>query len=253
MLDLEKIQLLFEYRKLPQLLKFVSEEKREELRKQLIQLQALIYELDTYLENHWQISDKQLERYWTAIRQQLIYIGYKEEELEDLCVEIRRYQHHELQLRKNKLPLELDLEYFYYFKSCDVKLIRNIIYKHSRGLEERFPINDWRLFDLVTEINDDVDDLYEDLETINGNAFLISLVENGKESCLATFSGLLDKIEIENTQNLENSDYHADSEIWKLTQEQIELTRILMLKQLDKWTLNLDKLDRGLYKYLLRA
>ena len=61
---------------------------------------------------------------------------------------------------KGLLPTRLEMEYFYFYKSCDVKLLRRLIYEtRLKGSKSFGSLSDWRYFDLVTEVNDDVADI----------------------------------------------------------------------------------------------
>jgi len=177
----EKIQELFEYRKIPYLLSFVKKKERKWLVKSLIQLQKDIYELDSYLESKWNLKTKKLDKYWSKINRTLSKLGYSPEESHKLTSHVRKYQLHETQLRERKMPSRLSKEYYYYYKSCDVRLTRTIIFDYTENDKYSCDITDWRFFDLITEINDDIEDIFEDQDTINGNLFNILIHEVGLE------------------------------------------------------------------------
>lgn len=190
----DKILELFEYRKLPQLISRLDGVNSKKLYKKLINVQRAIYDLDAYLESRWTMQDKILKDLWTNITTAVMDCGYSQEKAENLCKSIRRYQLHEMQLRDNKLPLRLQAEYYYFYKSCDVRLMRQIIYDQSPEMKKEHNVTDWRYFDLVTEVNDDVSDVKEDMETINGNMFMIMIAEKGKKETQAFFNDFLDSI-----------------------------------------------------------
>jgi predicted DNA-binding ArsR family transcriptional regulator len=177
-----KIQELFEYRKLPYLLSQVNKKERKKLSKNLIELQKRIYQLDQYLESNWDLKAKKLDKYWVKIYKSLAKLGFDSQQSDDLTKHIRKYQLHESQLRDAKMPTRLSKEYYYYYKSCDVRLMRSIILEYTNDNNKIFEISDWRYFDLITEINDDVEDIFEDQDTINGNLFNILIHEDGIES-----------------------------------------------------------------------
>jgi len=187
----DKIVQLFEYRQLPMLMEAFQPNGQSDLYNSLIDLQTKIYNLDHYLEHNWLLSESKLSGYWNEIYTVLNSLGYTQQSAYDMCAHIRRYARHEMQLREGLFPLRLKLDYFYYYKSCDVRLIRHIIYDKSRLRNIGRKLADWRYFDLITEVNDDIDDLQEDVHTINANAFLISLITDGKMKTARRFKQLI--------------------------------------------------------------
>lgn len=190
-----KIEKLFEYRKLPFLLKKGNYVNGCMLYENLVDLQFLIYDLDNYLESSWKINKQKLNGYWKAISANLTNLGVPIQKHDDYLQQIKKYQKHELELREGKLPTRYKLSYYYFYKSCDVKLLRRIIYDYIPQLKKEYKLSAWRNFDLVTEINDDVEDLQEDVKTINGNCFFIHLLQNTKEDTSKHFSSYLYEID----------------------------------------------------------
>jgi hypothetical protein len=158
----KKINLLFEYRVFPELFAEAGEKyKNHKLVKNLKELQAAIYHLDHHLETNWDINAKKdLKPYWKEIYAALTKCGIKKADHDDYCKLIYKYQKHELYLRENRLPIDFKMEFYYYFKSCDVKLLRRIICDHFPILAKLYPTAHWRWFDLITEVNDDVEDVF---------------------------------------------------------------------------------------------
>lgn len=192
----DKIEQLFEYRAFPELYRLSggSSGELKRIHKQLVELQARIYDLDGYLEANWELKDKQLSHYWNKIYASLTNMGIPSSKQYEYCSQIHKYQKHEVDLRHNLMPTRLDMEYFYFYKSCDVKLQRRLLIENFPTLKKLFTAGDWRYFDLVTEINDDATDLEEDTSTINGNRLLISFYLKGKSSTKEEFGDFLDKV-----------------------------------------------------------
>jgi len=165
----------------------------------------------------------------------MLACGVPKSKLTEYSKHIMKYQRHELNLRSGKMPTEGSTEYYYYYKSCDVRLMRQIIYDRSEDLDSKFTLADWRYFDLVTEVNDDVEDMFEDLETINGNYALIARWQFGKKEANKMIEEFLDQIEEKNkdryTKRKSDSDYKI---IYKKTKKQIKATRKLLLKNSNK-------------------
>lgn len=202
----DKIIELFKYRKLDVLLKKGHYSLDSELANKLIALQSAIYDLDMYLELNWKVTKTKLNQYWKGIHACLKDLGVAKSEYKDYLKHIRKYEAHELAMRKGKLPTSMSLSYYYFYKSCDVKLIRRIIYDYIPALKKEWSLSDWRQFDFVTEINDDIEDLYEDIDIVNGNYFLISLKENGKQKTQTAFTKYLDKMVEESEKRFAKKD-----------------------------------------------
>lgn len=189
----------------------------------LIQLQYRIYLLDAVLEKDWNVDMDALKKSWDVINEQLLYLGVAEEDLEDYGSYLKTYEVHELNIRAGKTPQDHPIEYFYYYKSCDVKMIRRLIYDRYPQLAEKVSLNDWKVFDLITEVNDDVDDVNEDTHTINGNGYLIGIIMNGKSETNDVFIDFLNDLA---RLNKDQKDLPYD--IYHTNQENIEITKGLI-------------------------
>lgn len=183
----EKIELLFEYRKIPWLIELAAPANEPELMQKLVDLQVAIYNLDSFLESNWELNSSVLKPFWVDIDQHLRSFGLSEYQIKSWAKEIRTYEERELALRLRRSPLEHSIDDLYYFKSCDVRLMRRLIYRASTDLKLAIRYTDWTEFDLLTEVNDDVEDLIEDLESLNGNRFLFSLFEKGEKNTLKIY------------------------------------------------------------------
>jgi len=229
----EKIIALFEYRQLPELIKFGGAKWDEEYYERLIDLQYHIYKLDHELETNWEVDLSIIDQRWEKIYEALSALDIPSELHDKYCRHIYKYQKHELDIRKQKLPTRLSMEYFYFYKSCDVKLLRKIIYKNNPALSQAIKESQWRLFDLVTEINDDIEDLQEDLATTNGNRFLISLKQFGEKKTKQVFEDFLKEIDKRN-QSMDISFGNIDLKEW--TKIQVKETLDLMDKQIEAFS-----------------
>jgi len=230
----KKIDALFEYRKLPQLLAKGKYSKQSSLYQGLVALQIAIYNLDLYLEANWKIKKTELDKYWKEIFKTLQDLGISKKRGEDYLKHIQRYQKHELQLRRQKLPTEYSLEYYYFYKSCDVKLMRRIIYDYIPVLKQDYSLSDWRIFDLITEIDDDVEDVYEDLDNINGNYFMIMLSEQDKSKVSKLFSNFLDDLGKRTRKKFSSKD-KATKEIRNWTLKELKLSKELLKNRITNW------------------
>jgi len=236
----DKIIALFEYRQLPELIIFGGKTWSESYYEQLIDLQYHIYKLDHELETNWKVDMKIINNRWTEIYKSLDRLGISRKQHDRYCRHIYKYQKHELDIRNQKLPTRLSMEYFYFYKSCDVKLLRKLIYRHNPTLAKEIKESEWRLFDLVTEVNDDVTDLQEDIHTINGNRFLISLKQFGPDRTKSIFADFLQELKLRNDATplrFKDIDLHA----W--TDEQIVVTQELLDEQIAAF----GGLDTALY------
>jgi len=190
----EKISQLFAYRRLTDLLNVSGMVKDQEFVNHLIDVQYQIYMLDVYLESHWEINKKELEIYWEAIKISLTHMGCKKKQISSLISEIEEYQQIEKNCRKDKWPTKESFKKFYTTKSCDVRLIRHLIYKAHPDLEKMWSEDTWIYYDLITEIHDDIADVEEDIKTFNGNRFLISILRKGADKTLEEYEQYLTRI-----------------------------------------------------------
>lgn len=192
----KKIIKLFEYRELPALLELAKDENSSagDFMEKLIDLQTCIYDLDFVLESEWELLENQLQPAWRKIYNALSKLDIASIDYADYCHDIYQYQKHELGQRQGKSLLRFDLEYFYYYKSCDVKLMRRLIYEKYPLLQDTIDVEDWKIFDLITEIDDDIEDVYEDLGTNNGNRFLLSIEKYGIKKTSIKYREYLENI-----------------------------------------------------------
>ena len=227
----KKITALFEYRLIPELMAFVPKEGRKSLLKSLMNLQSAIYRLDSYLESKWKLKDENLEVFWDEIYRIIMGMNFTMEEAQKMTSSIRRYQLHEQQLRANKLPTRLDPEYYYYYKSCDVRLMRHIILSKAETEIKGLNVSNWRYYDLITEINDDIEDIFEDLDVINGNMFLVKIYQDGLKEAVSYFDDLLDEILVKSVERAHKKDSERIKEIKSQTFKRYVETKQLLLSQ----------------------
>jgi hypothetical protein len=190
----DKINQLFEYRKLNELLRIGQLDQNAKFIAHLFDIQTQIYMLDAYLESHWVLEEDELKKYWGGIQSSLEALGYPTPDHHDLLKDIRRYERIEQQCRLDEWPTKVSFKKFYTTKSCDVRLIRHLIYAASPALKENWKERIWTYYDLITEINDDIADLEEDLQTYNGNRFLISILRKGMHPTEKSYRKFIKKV-----------------------------------------------------------
>ena len=227
---LEKINILMEYRLFPLLFEYNSNPKTEVpvLCNNLVELQKSIYYLDAHLEAHWQTSDACLFDLWQKIYDALLLFDIDKNKAEAYVNHIRKYEKHELELRHGKSPLRFDMEYFYFYKSCDVKLLRRLIYETLELNAACGTLSEWRYYDLITEVNDDIEDIYEDLDFINGNRFLLSSMYHGKKATQEDFLAFIKLIETKAVQKRTNSKSSLKDLVFENTIKRVEETKNLL-------------------------
>ena len=191
---IDKIRKLFAYRRLSDLLKISKLDQDKDFVANLINVQYQIYMLDGYLESQWELDKKDLSKYWNTIHISLDNMGYKKKSIEKLVSEIHDYEKIERNCRKDEWPNKVSMKDFYLTKSCDVRLIRHLIYNAHPALSELWSEKSWSYFDIITEINDDVSDMQEDIKTYNGNRFLISILRKGADKTIAKYKSYLTDI-----------------------------------------------------------
>ncbi len=190
----EKINELFAYRRLHDLLGMSNMAKDRAFMDQLTDLQYQIYMLDGYLESRWDLEKQSSKKYWESIELSLRNMGFKKKSIGHLLAEIKDYELMEKNCREDKWPTSVSFRKFYTTKSCDVRLIRHLIYHNHADLENLWKEKSWRFFDLITEIHDDIEDLREDIRTYNGNRFLVSILRKGGERTRQEYEAFLVKI-----------------------------------------------------------
>lgn len=245
-----KITELFRYRHIPELLAMSGIADAGLLREKLVDLQLSIYALDQYLESNWKMEKDALDKYWNDIYASLLKLGIVGGHAIDWCSEIRQYQAHELNMRKGRWPTQIDFRQLYYYKSCDVRLIRRIIYAEAPGIEATIPFDDWIYYDFITEINDDIDDVFEDMDSINGNRFLISLILKGPAPTRTEFLREINALEHEMAAfflKKEQTDGHLELPEW--TKVRFQETRELLELHIQK-AIREDLEGAVIYKYL---
>ncbi len=229
-----KITTLFEYRRFPFLFDQIGEVYDKGLMEKLEDLQFSIYILDHHLETVWDIEISDLDHYWKDIYTDLSSLEIPTHKHDDFCKHIYKYQRHELQLRESIYPDRFKLNYFYFYKSCDVKLIRRIMYSKYPKMKTFASEGQWRLFDYVTEVNDDIEDVFEDTLHYNANPFLIGILQNGKDQTYTRYTSFLTSIQKE--LHLINNPLLRE---W--TQEVMDQTFLLLDERMDQ--IHTDKLN----------
>ncbi len=226
---ISKIKTLFEYRKLPELLSYNNDKEQDTFLSKLYKLQENIYYLDKHLESNWEVDKPSLVKYWDTLYADLSDIGLPKSNHDEYLNHIKRYQEHELSIRDHQLFSRTSLAYYYYYKSCDVRLIRRLIYDFNPALADVFELSDWTIFDLVTEINDDIDDIEEDKDVINGNGFVLNAFYDGLEETYSTFVAYLDQLQEKQQRKAQwTKDPDWSKMIHDWTLEQIHLTKELL-------------------------
>jgi hypothetical protein len=241
----DKIKQLMHYRKLPDIIDLVEQtgKNKRELLSHLIEIQKAIYHLDHVLESEWNIIHSSLDIKWKSIYRALESAGVESSVHDEYCRHIYKYQKHELEQREGKSLLRLSMEYFYFYKSCDVKLLRRIIMDRYPELRTMFPIADWRWFDLVTEVNDDVEDVFEDMGTNNGNRFLLSVQKFGLEEAYQLFTKFLSEIKVSFDRKIKNKTIHPL--ITELTFNELNKTSELLNLRYDQLSVETQQ-EQGL-------
>lgn len=174
-----KIDELFAFRKISSLMQFAEPKPDADWVGHLRHLQYTIYLLDAYLEGEWKLDPAERKERWSDIRNALATFGYTGKRAHRQLREIRAYERVELDCRKDRWPTRIGMKTFYTTKSCDVRLMRHLLYRFAPSLGDHWEEKGWRYFDRVAEVHDDISDLLEDLETWNANRFLVSLLRNG--------------------------------------------------------------------------
>lgn len=228
----DKIRALFAYRRIPWMLRLSSIEDHGKFVARMYQLQEDIYALDKYLESHWAVQKSELQTFWRCIDASLARFGVTQEEMPILRENIEKYQDIELHIRDHKLPLNRAISSTYAIKSCDVHLMRNLIYRADPALKERIACRDWEVYDMVTEVNDDITDIYEDLQTYNCNRFLITLLVRGRTKTSREYGTFLNDLGVRAADILVGRQTAEARDLRAWTDRRIVQTRTLLARRI---------------------
>lgn len=223
----QKITDLFLYRQLPWLGEELGIPHLPSFLESLMKLQYAIFLYDSELEKSWYPQMDILNKYWSGMEAELELMDVPKESVEDYLYQIKIYAENELSMREGKKLSDLPILKFYYYKSCDVRLMRRLMYKSvSNPAEVRY--SDWLLFDMITEINDDISDFEEDLDTFNGNRFLWSIKESGWENTLNEYRSTINRVEQELKRKLKTHVSHYLRNILEAGLKEVSNTRAKM-------------------------
>jgi hypothetical protein len=235
----QKIQELFAYRRIPELLRLAGIENDSPFVARLYRLQEVIYALDQHLESNWKTKKSERKPYWQEIHEALLAFDIGKKDFGKYTKEIRRYESYELDLRNHKLPTSRPFDAIYSCKSCDVKLIRTLIYRHAPELKKKVRESDWVYYDFITEVNDDLNDVFEDCETWNGNRFLISLLKRGPGKTRRAYKDFLDKVGKSARDHFKRRKDPFKLQLYQWTRERLQQTEDLLRETMDGQKLDL--------------
>ena len=140
-------------------------------RETIIRFQKLVFVLDHYFEHNEQLAPAILDSVWTRFEKFLDDLEMPKDLQATLLQDIKDYADIEAGIRIGKKLAECEIRFFYFKKSCDVRMQRHIIrYLNTQPALSSEPEI---IRDILEEIEDDVDDIAEDkLTPFGGNRFL---------------------------------------------------------------------------------
>ena len=140
-------------------------------REAIINFQKLVFVVDHYFEHNQQLNPAFLNSFWNQFEKFLDDLQMPKELQATLLQDIKDYADIEASIRIGKKLAEYEIKFFYFKKSCDVRMQRHIIRflnKHETSSSEPEIVRD-----ILEEIEDNVDDIEEDkLTPFGGNRFL---------------------------------------------------------------------------------
>lgn len=178
----------------------------------LHRLQARIYDLDAYLESHWRLSPTRIRAYWEALDEALTRIEPDPADREALLADIRRYQTQELLVRSGGDVSVVPIGTFYHFKTCDVRLLRELILRRAPSARGLLPAGAWLAFDLLTELEDDLDDQAEDQGTCNVNRYLAAVRTLGADQAALEYRRYADALQEQALRDFPETDFPCREE-----------------------------------------
>jgi hypothetical protein len=162
---------------------------QDEVFTRLIEVQQRIYAIDVYGESTWAIDYSHLGLLWADLFQALEQLPARNVNPISLTARMKEYQAIELRTRLGVSPCSIDIEVFYSFKPCDVWLMRSVIEDIAKPEVESRSL--WHIFDIASEILDDLCDLGEDLSDFNCNRAIIEIAASGKDSAVESYRKLI--------------------------------------------------------------
>ena len=140
-------------------------------REAIINFQKLAFVVDHYFEHNEQLNPAFLNSFLSQFQKFLDDLQMPRELHATILQDIKDYADIEASIRIGKKLAEYEIKFFYFKKSCDVRMQRHIIRflnKHETSSSEPEIVRD-----ILEEIEDDVDDIEEDkLTPFGGNRFL---------------------------------------------------------------------------------
>lgn len=184
----QKINQLLDHSKIHYLFELDNSERlvKKSLKIRLKRIIQILFELDSYTESKWILEDETLVEFQKSLQNAIKGLYIRPSLLHRYVTNVIKYVKLERQLRDHIHPDSFDLNYFYYYKSSRIKLIRAIVYQKFQNLEGS-AASDWAMFDLFQSITDDLEDIQEDREQINANRFLFSLANRGQQETIQSY------------------------------------------------------------------
>jgi len=155
-------------------------------RETIIRFQKLVFVLDHYFEHNEQLAPAILDSVWTRFEKFLDDLEMPKDLQTEVLQDIKDYANIEANTRTGKQLAEYEISFFYFKKSCDVRMQRHII----RYLNQQSPTSSRAEIarDIVEEIEDDIDDIEEDkLTPFNGNR-LLEILNSGNKTKLEEYA-----------------------------------------------------------------
>lgn len=194
--SLESKQLL-NFRKIPYYAKLcgLNERKRLDAMIRIHSLQEAIYDLDSYGEKNWFIDRIRINEIWEKIDEEIDDFDIRRSSIRYAIEDLKKYQEIEIHLRERQFPLDVPLLEFYKTKTCDIRLERAIIEQMSQSGISRLLNEAWLLFDIISEVQDDLEDYWEDLGSYNFNRIQTEVYFYGVSHTFEKYIGLIKTVE----------------------------------------------------------
>lgn len=161
-------------------------------RQAIINFQKLVFAVDHYFEHNEQLNPAFLNSFWNKFGKFLDDLEMSKELQATLLQDIKDYADIEASIRIGKRLAEYEIRFFYFKKSCDVRMQRHVIrYLNKQPASSSEPEI---IRDILEEIEDDVDDIAEDkLTPFGGNRFLEILSSKNVEK-LKEYATFIDSL-----------------------------------------------------------
>lgn len=158
----------------------------------IINFQKVVFIVDHYFEYNEQLDPTLLNSFWKQFEKFLDSLGMPKELQVTILQDIKDYADIEASTRAGKKLADYEIKFFYFKKSCDVRMQRHILrYLNQQSATSSSPEI---TRDTLEEIEDDVDDIQEDRSTPFSGNRLLEILNSGDITKLQEYNTFINSL-----------------------------------------------------------